>query len=294
MHKRQTESRDPADLGLHPVLKQIPDTWGKEDPCYIALVEDVRERGIDQPFIIDSENRIMDGRRRHRAARQLQLAAVPCIVRPESEVFGIVLNSFLQRAHYNLGGRAYLTFPLMEPYFAEFRSRRLKNLHQHTLQKAQNHQKPQQTPESALSALSASSVEELADQIGIGRRLYFQAQEVHKLFHKHTDKRDLIDTQGKLHRQLTFREFYEPRILRADDPYGLGAVIAGIKSSLINNGRDKAKVAPALTLFGKGWHAVGNRMRYWTHFDREQRAFELFVRMRLGISSHRHLSHARR
>ncbi len=271
--------RDPTDLSIHPAKKLLVDDWGKEDPRHVALVKDIRQRGIDCPLIIDSEGQIIEGRRRHRAARQLQLTSVPCIIRQQDEVYGIILHGFLQRGHYTKSQLAYLSYPLIEPALAEIKARQLKNLQQ-GVSKVRNTIESTDSSESPRCGLSANSAEELADDVGIGRSLFFMAQDVHQLFRKHTSPRDLTDSDGILESGVTFRAFYEPRILRQEfdaegkrqSPYGLGAVKAGIEGSLKNNGAAKAPVPAQLELFNEGWELVGKRMRYWQDFKEPDKA----------------------
>lgn len=249
--------KDPTELSIHPVAKGLPE-WGKEDPRFIALLEDIRTRGIDQPLIIDKQNRIMDGRHRWRAAKQLQLDEVPVIVRSEEEVFGIVVNSLLQRRHHTKSQLAYLTYPLMKDAFDEAHRRMLENL------------KKGNNSRSTLSGLRAKTVEDLADQIGISRALFFQAKEVHQVFGKDQAKYEFQTDDGPIEK-LTLKEFFERRILDAEKPAGLGAVLAGIAGMKATKG--KAKHNPEqLDLFEGAFDVLSKRFVYWQKFDAEDKA----------------------
>jgi len=258
--EHQVEIRFTADLTVHPDKKLIPDEWGNDDVRFKALVEDIRERGIDQPLLIDGENRILDGRRRWRAAKRLQLGVVPVIVREAGDVYGVIVSGLVQRGHYTQSQLAYLTYPLMARVFDESRRRRLQNLRHF-----------QGSLDSAGAALSRKSVEDEAQHIGISRRIFFDAQKVHLEFGKHNKKRDLTDQDGNTVHGVTFKEFYEPLILREEKPYGLGAVIAGIAGSLSTSG--KAKRNPAqLELFSDAFDTLTKRFDYWHKFDADEKA----------------------
>lgn len=245
----------PADLTIHPDKKLIPDDWGNQDPRFIAFVEDVRERGIDQPLIVDAESRVLEGRRRLRAARQLQFEKVPVIVR--EDVFGVMIGGLLQRGHYSKGGLAYLLYPLLQKGFEEARRRRLELL-----------KKPNDS-RSTLSVLPGKSVEHFSEHIGVSRVVLFQAQQVHQAFHKDTAKYEFGDDDGPI-RWMTLREYFEPRILEQEKPAGLGAVLAGIAGMKATKGKGKTNPAQ-LQLFEEVFDTLTKRFTYWSKFDEESK-----------------------
>lgn len=250
------ELRDPAELTVHPVLRAVPEL-DKEDPRFIALVEDIRERGMDVAIIGDGTGRIVDGRARWRAARRLQLREVPYVVRHDSQAAGIALGTLVARRHYTKSALAYLAWPLMEPAFEESRRRRVENL-----------KKGQQIPESGLRPLSGTAAA-LAEQFGIDRKVLFEAQKVHQEFAR-DEKRYAFETEDGV-QELTLREYFEPRILRApiggehesNRPLGLGAVIAGIASVRLNSGGSKHEVRQQLELFTSTVGTLFKRFSYW-------------------------------
>jgi hypothetical protein len=236
------ELRDPSELTLHPALKMVPDGLSKEAPEFIAFVEDVRGRGFDQPFQVDKEDRIIDGRARHRVAKQLQLAEVPVVVRGDDEVFGIIVGSLIQRRHYTKGQLAYVSYPLMENLFEEARQRQLAMLKKGNAR--------------TLAPLQTKTVEELAEQIGIARATFFQAKEIHQVFGRDGGKYE-FELDGETV-TLTLKEFFERRILDREDPAGLGAVLAGIQGMKATKG--KAKTPPKqMELFGDAFDALAIR-----------------------------------
>src|SRR4051812_13417605 len=112
------QQRDPSELTVHPAAKLLLD-WAKDDARFDALIEDIRARGMDQALLIDGQDRVIDGRKKLRAAKQLQLREVPVIVRGDDEVLGIIVNSLVQRAHYTKSQLAYILAPILEDAFKE-------------------------------------------------------------------------------------------------------------------------------------------------------------------------------
>jgi len=121
---------------------------------------------------------------------------------------------------------AYLAFPHLKPAFEIARLQKLEKL--------------AKTPANLVvhsCTTSAKTVEELAEDVGICRRLLMEAQAVHKLFAERTKYAFAVEggPQDGDVQDLTLKEYFEPRILRAPiggeheqtRPMGLGAVIAG-------------------------------------------------------------------
>ena len=241
--------KDPAELSIHPLAKLMPE-WPKDDPRFAALVEDVRERGIDHPLLIDREGRVVNGKMIFRAAKQLQLDHVPCKLVADDQIPATLINSLVQRKHFTKSALAYLTYPLMKPAFEASRKKRLENL-----KKAND-----------LPIVSAGdyrgTVEDFAEQIGIKRNLFFEAKRVHELFAKDAE----------------FKAQMEPRILQEPvggehekhRPMGLGAVIAGWagrNSTLDQDRHDRGQ----MDLFGRGLQSWALRCNYLADFTGAQK-----------------------
>lgn len=253
MDHKKTCFKDPSELSIHPLAKLAPE-WTKDDQRFIALVENIRERGIDQRILIDREGRIVDGRNLWRAAKQLQLPEVECAVVADEDIAGTILAGLLQRRHLTKGQRAYMAYPLLESAHKEAGARRLQNL-----------RKGQQIPE-IYSVDIGKSVDAFAERLGISRPLFYQAAEVHKLL-ANNKKFDWNDER----KPLTLREYYEPRILDDEDAVGLGAVIAGIGSKLSGKTQDQNKVGQ-LELFTDAFDTLKTRFGYWGKFSSAQKA----------------------
>ena len=80
-------TRPTDSLSLHPLLKPVPELDSDSEE-FTTLREDIRARGIDQPIIVDGQNRIVDGRHRWRAAKAIRIPQVPVIIRDDAELDG--------------------------------------------------------------------------------------------------------------------------------------------------------------------------------------------------------------
>lgn len=234
------DSIHPKDLTPHPRLKQMPQ-WDESDPRFLSLVEDIRERGIQDPIKVDSQNQIIDGRHRWRAAKRLQLQTVPVMVVANDQIASVIVGSLIQRRHFTKGQRAYLVAPYLDSLFEESKNRRLHNL--------------KHVGKSTLPPLGESP-DDLAEQLGFSLPLLKQARQLHKLFTE-TPK---------------LRAEFEPRILDEEDPIGLGAAIAGIAGQQHTKGKSKhTRAEEQLTLFNESLTTLGHRFKYWNKLKDEDR-----------------------
>lgn len=200
-----------SDLTDHPLLAHIP-VWRRDEPEFAALLESVRERGLDYPVLVDAEHQIIDGRNRRNACAVLG-RPVDCRVVPAGEAASIVVASLVNRRHLTKGALAYLTAPLFAEVLSETKARRFANYSKSRVQ-----------PETALSAVSEiKTAEDVAAQVGVGARLFEQAIKLRKMFEELGDE---------------VRERYEPRVIGEwqddagewQEPVGLGYMINGLTS----------------------------------------------------------------
>src|SRR5690348_2656123 len=105
-----------SDLTIHPEARELPEL-ADDDPQFIALMDDIRDFGIQTPLDIDKHNQVVDGRHRLRGARKLNLKEVPVIVHEEAEVIAIILRSLLLRRHYTKSALAYTAYPMFESLY---------------------------------------------------------------------------------------------------------------------------------------------------------------------------------
>jgi hypothetical protein len=126
--------------------------------------------------------------------------------------------------------------------------------------------------------------ESVASNLGISTRVLHQAREIHELFADKT-KRTMTDRDDVTEKGVTFREFFEPRILLEEDPeaprtraYGLGAVLAGMKAALSmatkdgpHGGGRPQRVEQQLSLFDDSLKSFSTKFTYWAKWEPETR-----------------------
>lgn len=153
------------DLTVHPILENVP-MMDDTSADWAALVLDISERGIDQPVIIDEQDRIMDGRHRWAAGQQAGVD-IPCVVKPSAAAGDIVLHSLLNRRHYNKGAMAYVSYPVIAALVPQHGGNRKSKSTESTLK----------------------SADDLCDSLGFSRDLFFQAKQLHEAFANRPDLR---------------------------------------------------------------------------------------------------------
>jgi len=107
----------PVALTVHPILRDHPQ-WDDEDPQFDAFCRDIHEYGIDQPIIVDSKDRIVDGRQRWRASKRLKLETVPIQTVSDQDIGRLVIHYILARRHYAKGALAYMSLPLIHDNYS--------------------------------------------------------------------------------------------------------------------------------------------------------------------------------
>jgi len=98
---------------------------------YVRLREDIQQKGIQIPLIINSNKELLDGYTRLRIARELGIQNIPCIVKnatSELEEQAYILTINIQRRHLNIAQKAELALKLMEIEQERARIRSLLNL----------------------------------------------------------------------------------------------------------------------------------------------------------------------
>jgi hypothetical protein len=124
----------------------------------------------------------------------------------------------------------------------------------------------------------------LAARIGVSQRFVAYAFELHELFADKTKRTITSSRDGKVEKNVTFKEFFEPRILLGEDPevkeepYGLGAVVSAINAILKmeekgtphGGGRPK-NVEKQLDLFSTAAKNFGLKFEYWQKWEPETR-----------------------
>jgi len=104
-------------LKVHPVASLFPEMSTAE---YQALKDDIRERGLMEPIWLAKDGRIIDGRHRYKACRELKIE--PTCVRnkydDDATIAGVVVSLNLKRRHLNESQRAMVAARL-KPIYAK-------------------------------------------------------------------------------------------------------------------------------------------------------------------------------
>lgn len=223
------------ELSIHPA---VCDAWElpESDARFAALVEDIREHGILEPLRITTAGEVVDGRHRLRAARQLKLDEVPCaVLHTGLDPAGIAISSLANRRHVSSKGQlAYAAYPLFARHHEELRRANRAN--------------PRE-------ASQAGTIEDIVGKLGIGREIFKQAARLHDAFAKDAGLKDR----------------WEPLIMAADDPIGLGAALAGIAGQQASTDQTPKRNSH-LARWVSAWSHVARPAQAWDRWDEVQRA----------------------
>lgn len=189
------------ELRVHKALASLPQ-WDEEDTRFLALVDDIQANGLIEPIKITERGEIVDGRHRWRAAKRMAWTTIPTVTVEDDQVLNLAISSLLARRHYTRGQLAYVAYPLFEDAHREAQHLAVKKL-----QKGPFSPSPTQ-----LGTGTPKTVEALAARLGVTGETFRQASKLHGIFAKNDD----------------VRAEWEPKILAAEDPIGLGRAIAGI------------------------------------------------------------------
>ena len=247
------EMRDPAELRPHPATRHLHNL-ADDDARFLALVDCMARDGFaaDKPATITSDGSILDGRHRWRAAKRLQLARIPCVVRSDADAATVILESIIARKHFTKSALAFECYPLFKAAHEEAKARRLKKL-----------RKGQQIPVSD-SLRDGNTVVALAKELGISQDLFQDAAEVHKLFER--DPAYAAQMLPRIFGEMVGGEHESTR------PVGLGAVIAGHKGRAVDRGGKPAAGRRQLELFTKTVVDGITRWEYWEGLSDDAKA----------------------
>ncbi|MHB8520707.1 MAG: hypothetical protein ACYDH9_08105 [Limisphaerales bacterium] len=249
--------RPPAELREHKILSAWP-VLAADDEDFVNLRENIREFGINDPLKITDQGEIVDGRHRWRAAKALKLVCVPCVLVPDDRIVSTALSGLACRRNFTKAAVAYLAYPLLRDAHEEARRHQSENL-----------QKGQCSPV-ATSGRNGTTVEEIAQNLGVNRRTFERAAAVHALFAKYPK----------------YKARFEPRILGRESgdehedsrPLGLGAVTKAIGyleavKECPSKRRGGAPDAPReVKLFSLAFDTLTGRYAYWTKFDADAKS----------------------
>lgn len=274
-HGLHIELLDPTPMRVHPLHKVLP-TVQMDSIEWHAFMDAASAAGPEglPPIYVTPEGFIIDGERRWRAARQLQWPRIACVIRQDWEAAALIVDSLLGQRHYSKGAKVYLCLALLKEFVQSAETRRLSNLKRgiKTLEKPLN--LPKHTERA-----SGKGLDDLAARLGVGTTVMDQAVRIRKLF-------ELPSLQNhKFHFQdgteKTLREHFEPRILDAEEPMGLGEVLKGIGWFVDANGKPLEHSAPArnshLFYWDRGWKGWAKSCGRWEGLDNGQRAQAIAV-----------------
>jgi N6-adenosine-specific RNA methylase IME4 len=98
----------------HPITEAFP---ALSDSDYETLKNDIKENGLLEPIWLDPKNRVIDGRHRLRACRELKIKPeFQETEYAEGDIPGVVVGLNLRRRHLNETQRAWVAAKLV-PYF---------------------------------------------------------------------------------------------------------------------------------------------------------------------------------
>ena len=243
----------------HALIRHLP-RW-TQNPEFHALIESIRDQGVLEPIKVTAgTGELIDGRHRLEAARRLKLTHLPAIIVSDDAAGEIAVASLLHRRHLTDGQKAWylVTSGLIDSAFEERQKRKIANL------KQGNFTERNSVP------FGAKRVEDWAAELAVSVKLLIQAREV-KAYFEDTTRRTITDRDGQTEDEVTFQEFFEPRILRAEDPYGLGAVITAcatlVKMRPDHTGGKPKDEGRKSELFVASFETIGKRAEYWHGFS---------------------------
>jgi hypothetical protein len=211
-----------------------------DDPNNLAIVSDIAARGVMEPLQVTPSDLVADGRHRLRGALLAHLAEVPCIIIPEEQAVEIALRTLLLRRHLSgKGAMAYVGFPLVRDMYCQLAESNHLLLNRGHL---------------ASTMEVGGTIEDLAEQLGVSRRTFLQAAKIHALFES----------------DPSLRDEWEPKILSADDPVGLGAVIAGIGGARTTRGVTPVRNS-AFHRWVTAWRGMPKAAASWCKWTDEQK-----------------------
>ena len=238
LNKRPISYRRVGDLSIHPTIDGDP-RLAPKDPRYLAMKSAWRESASLPPLFVTPSGSIVDGRHRYWHAQDEEMEEVPCVEVSEAEVPLIVLQGLTGKNHVTKGQRAYLAVPKLAAAFEAAQARRVELLNSGLKARIQ----------------AIPTPDDLAEMLGLGRNILFQARRIHEHF-----------TSNK-----KLRKEWEPKILDAEEPMGLGSVLQGIGGAEATKGKPKPLRNSALRNFTVGWSNLTKPAAHWAKWSQEDR-----------------------
>lgn len=242
LHKRPVQFRALAELTIHPAIAEDP-RLAPKDPRYLAMQAAWDDQGGCPPIYATAGGQIVDGRHRYWWLQKIEADEAPVIEVTEDEVPTVILGALAGRNHTTKGQRAYLAVPKLDAAFKAAQDRRVAILNSGGKAKLPVIPTP----------------DDLAERLGVGRELLYQAKRLHEVF-----------AEGKEGKAL--RKEWEPKILDGEEPLGLGAALQGIGGQRSTKGAPKKPARnSALRNFIVGWKNLSKPAAHWEKWDDETR-----------------------
>lgn len=252
----KTILKNPHELKQHPLRKLLPDTKGT--PLVNSLSDEIKRGAKLPPIYIVEPNLVVAGWTRTLAHRAQQ-KDVECIVVTEDEAAHVAMKENTLRQSF--GKKFQLAFaycPLAIEVVKQAEVGRISSL------------KNARECKNALTSSLPCTLDELADQIGVSRRLLCDCKQTHDALlewdSKHDPKKWGDDKEKK-----TALAFWTARILDDEEPCTPGNARAGIAGSDAGAQGKTKPVANQLELFTNGLAAVGKWGKAFTKFDDKAR-----------------------
>ena len=267
---------DPKPMRLHPLHKCLPEP-AFDSPEWHGFVMGLSGAGPTgiPPIVATPEGLIMDGGRRWRGAKQLQWESIGVVRQAEERAAVIVLESLLGQRHLSKGAKVYLALGFMEEFVASAERRRLANLRSgtKTLEKPLIFPKRTQCASGVAAGREFKNLEDLAARLGVSARLLDQAMRVHRLFGLAANH--VFEFQDGSKR--TLKGHFEPRMLDAEQPMGLGEVLKGCGWFVDEEGNPKKQAGPPernsyLHYFESAWGNFNKQFGRWEKLKSVERA----------------------
>lgn len=247
-----THQRDPNDLRLHPLQKQLPEP-DKQSPEWLSFIEGWQNAGVEAmpPLIVTRDGLVMDGGRRWRAARQLQWDSVPVVERPEHEAAALIVDTLLGQRNLPRGTKVYLALGLLPDWVKSTESRRLTAL-THGVKNLKNLNVSPKQCDTASVERHPETIKTLSERMGVSRDVFTRAIRVRKL----------------LEADPALREIHEPELMSGEK--SLWNVEAAIKGAQTDQSKRDAGVEKSqLELFGDAFDNLRTCAKGWTRFTPE-------------------------
>ncbi len=236
-HKRPVRFRPVGDFSIHPLVANDP-RLAPRDPRYLRMQAAWEEQDGCPAVYATAAARVVDGRHRLWWLQQAGAEEVPWIEVTEEEAPLVALAQLLGRNHLTKGQQAYVAAPKLALAFRAAQQRRLAIL--------------QSGGRLKLPPVQDSAA--LADRLGICETLLKQARRLHDAFHGGDGER--------------LRKEWEPKILDAETPVGLGAALAGIAGAAATRGYARQPVRnTALNNLVVGLRNLVRPAGRWLKFD---------------------------